>query len=595
MIGVLLFKLKPIYEKNKVFNAYADYIENHALYEGFEKGELENNETQLVFSLEYLDEDDIPELVLGWTKMLNESSDICILKYVDGEVKQLGPFGHYNCVNYIPGENILYECNSWAGKTSYWYFKIDKEGRIETLCEAYMPMNDEQEIFAIKEEYYVAGQQVTKAKYEKFVNDLSTAEFVSWSGACNQINLDILNKYNLRRLRKGKIEISKNTRLLAERAENPLYVDYYDINDFDIIFTTKVEDSYKYPVLSTKNAAYDYVLKSINQDYLELIAEAKESKEIKSIEFDGVDIKEIDNLAYVTINEMISTSSQTDKFNKTYVIEKNNKIFANLYDIFMSNNECLEDVAKQVCKLDDKFHYDIVTNELLLNSNKRSISWSLLNGELQIHIDSDVLSEGSKNIKYEVVVQVDNLKDDDRELSQQYLEYKQVLNEYMNECESEIAAELVDFDDDGYKELVVMTGDAHNNLVDIYTYNAAKEKAEYINEPGCGENGLIMYYPHKNVIYSEYNGPNYMYREYYAITDNRAELIDSLRLDFDEDLNIIKCTSNIPYERVISESDYSKIIDNYEKLGELNYISYSTSMHIKSRGDIEKMLKVNGV
>ena len=398
-------------KKTKVFNAYADYIENHSLYEGFEKGELENNETKLVFSLEYLDEDDVPELVVGWTKMLNSTSDICILKYVNGEVKQLGPFGHYNCLEYIPGENILYDCNSWAGETSYWYFRINADGETETLCEAYMPMNDEQEIFSIKEQYYIAGQSVTKSKYEKYVNGLSAAEFVGWSGESNRLNLDILNKYNIRRLRKGKIEISKNERLLAERENKPLFIDYNNTNDFDINYKTKTDGHYEYPVLFSENEAYNYVLTAINQDYLELVTEAKQSNKIKAIIFESVDVKEIENLAYITINERINKSSRTIKFNKTYVIEKNNKVFANLNDIFMSNDDYLYDVAKQICKVDDNLDYETVTNELLLSLGKRNINWTIVNGNLQIHVDPNVFEEGSNNINYEANIKlIDDLE-----------------------------------------------------------------------------------------------------------------------------------------------------------------------------------------
>ncbi len=48
-----------------VYNAYADYLENNPLYEGFEVGEYETYETKLAFSLVYIDEDDIPELIIG--------------------------------------------------------------------------------------------------------------------------------------------------------------------------------------------------------------------------------------------------------------------------------------------------------------------------------------------------------------------------------------------------------------------------------------------------------------------------------------------------------------------------------------------------
>jgi len=408
IIVLLSLQIKLIIERHKVYSAYADYIESHSLYEGFEKGELENNETRLVFSLEYIDEDNLPELVVGWTKALNETPDICILKYVDGNVKQLGPFGHYNCIDYIPNENILCECNSWAGETSYRYFRINDKGENETLCEAYMPMNDEQEIYTIEEKYYVSGNSVSKEKYNAYVEEMSSNGFVSWSGEHNNYSLDVLNKYNLSQLRKGKIEIAKNVRVESERENNSSCYDYYDIDDFVIDYSIKSIGKCEYPVLSSDNVQYDYVLTAINQDYLEIITEAKKSNDINAITCESIDIDEIDNLAYVTINERISKSSKTFSFNKTYVIEKYNKDFANLNDIFLSNIDFLANATNQICEVDNNLDCETVYEELFLASDKRNISWSIVNGKLKIDVDSNVFSDSSKNINYKVNIMVED-------------------------------------------------------------------------------------------------------------------------------------------------------------------------------------------
>ena len=153
------------------------------------------------------------------------------------------------------------------------------------------------------------------------------------------------------------------------------------------------------------------IILSINQDYLELVTEAKQSNKIKAIIFESVDVKEIENLAYITINERINKSSRTIKFNKTYVIEKNNKVFANLNDIFMSNDDYLYDVAKQICEVDDNLDYETVTNELFLSLGKRNINWTIVNGNLQIHVDPNVFEEGSNNINYEANIKlIDDLE-----------------------------------------------------------------------------------------------------------------------------------------------------------------------------------------
>lgn len=115
-----------------VYNSYADYIENNSLYDGFEPGEYETDETKLAFSLVYIDEDEIPELIIGWTKQLANTSDICILKYVDGNVISSGPIGHYNSIGYIPRKNVLEESNFNLGICSYWYGYLDEAGELST-------------------------------------------------------------------------------------------------------------------------------------------------------------------------------------------------------------------------------------------------------------------------------------------------------------------------------------------------------------------------------------------------------------------------------------------------------------------------------
>lgn len=187
-----------------VYNAYADYLENNPLYEGFEVGEYETYETKLAFSLVYIDEDDIPELIIGWTKLLANTSDICILKYVDGNIISSGPIGHYNSISYIPRKNVLNESNYNLGICSNWYGYLNDKGELSTHCESYEECPEGESLGFT---YYVKGEEVNEDEYNNYYDSVIEGEFTGWSGNNSSNTTYILNEESLELLRSGKVEI----------------------------------------------------------------------------------------------------------------------------------------------------------------------------------------------------------------------------------------------------------------------------------------------------------------------------------------------------------------------------------------------------
>ena len=208
MAGVVLTSCKDAKPKETslqaVYAAYADYLENNSLYEGFESGVYETDETKLVFSLVHIDEDEIPELIIGWTKQLANSSDICILKYKDGNVISSGPIGHYNNIGYIPGKNVLYEDNYDSGIFSCWYGYLNDDGGLSTYCESYEECPEGESLGFT---YYVKGEEVSESEYNNYLDSVIDGEFANWSGYQSSNITYLLNEDSVEQLRAGDIEV----------------------------------------------------------------------------------------------------------------------------------------------------------------------------------------------------------------------------------------------------------------------------------------------------------------------------------------------------------------------------------------------------
>ena len=94
--------------------AYAEYLEHNKLYDDLSAGTYKNSTGQIAYSLECIDNDEIPELVFGRTDQQVQAS-CYILTYKNGDVKCVGPIGPYNGFSFY--ESVATadssECINW--------------------------------------------------------------------------------------------------------------------------------------------------------------------------------------------------------------------------------------------------------------------------------------------------------------------------------------------------------------------------------------------------------------------------------------------------------------------------------------------------
>ena len=124
-----------------------------------------------VFYLEYINSDNIPEMIIKTEE--NIKSDYYILMYVNGEVKS-----NYillkEHIDIVSGNNIVSAYTPHIIGYSYITYLFTEEGDFETACE-YVETYTEESINKVNplvSYYYVNSEEVTEEEYQVYFKDL---------------------------------------------------------------------------------------------------------------------------------------------------------------------------------------------------------------------------------------------------------------------------------------------------------------------------------------------------------------------------------------------------------------------------------------
>lgn len=175
-------------ERNHILVEYEKYVKKRE-----EKRKSEEEEyygyrnARYWYQLAYLDEDEIPELFIGYGTSQLENDSLCnwledldILAYVDGKVvsfreqfEEKYPVG--NEIRYIPGEgklfqHVVYDNGELIGIYTYKNGNFQYEGE----------MSEEWHWKISKYDYLVNGKKVKKTEYQKQGKAFKNAEVFSW-------------------------------------------------------------------------------------------------------------------------------------------------------------------------------------------------------------------------------------------------------------------------------------------------------------------------------------------------------------------------------------------------------------------------------
>lgn len=183
----------------EVYQAYADYLETQKIHDQFEIGEYctesWGQKNELVFSLEYIDEDNVPELIYGPTNG-TLGSDIYILSYSDGQVRKTGPIGSYSQISFWEYSNLCCDYNMSMDYEDIFYFRIASDGEVESVCRSSSHYSGgEYSEEPDQEEYYIGDSIVSKDQYEEFVDSLIDGKKeIVWSSYDNANGYTVMNK-----------------------------------------------------------------------------------------------------------------------------------------------------------------------------------------------------------------------------------------------------------------------------------------------------------------------------------------------------------------------------------------------------------------
>ena len=190
-------------ETSEALKAYAEYLSNNALSSDGTPGDYKVGGSDAVFSLEYVNEDDIPDMVIGGTGATH-ASNIYILSYENGKVNKYGPFGAYNTTSFYPKKGIIATADVGMGHEVMYYSKLNGDGTYTSIChEDYY--NDDPDASTGDPggvyTYYVDEKEVTEEEYEAFKkeNGLDDSR-VRWSCYENEDGYTPLNAETLSEL-----------------------------------------------------------------------------------------------------------------------------------------------------------------------------------------------------------------------------------------------------------------------------------------------------------------------------------------------------------------------------------------------------------
>lgn len=179
--------------------AYSDYLEHNKLYDDLSAGTYKNSTGQIVYSLEYIDNDEIPELVFGRTNQQVQAS-CYILTYKNGDVKCVGPIGPYNGFSFYEKKNMIIENTVIEGYSVYSYLVLKEDGSLENVGEVWLSesLDNQEEI------YYINDNQVSKEEFYESVATADSSECINWNSADNSNNYTLLSDKTIEKIKNMK-------------------------------------------------------------------------------------------------------------------------------------------------------------------------------------------------------------------------------------------------------------------------------------------------------------------------------------------------------------------------------------------------------
>ena len=187
-----------------VYNAYADFLESEKLTEYMDAGTYSTGSNQIVYQFVYFNHDSIPDLMYGTSECVHAAS-IYVLTYVNGEVKQLGPYGENNGFSFFEGTGVY--ASSWfgGGYDELHYYQINDDGSVECLG-GYSKELDDMTDEPISEEYLIGDNEVTEDEFfeyrDKFLNNAEDIWFDTYE---NEKGYDVLSTEEIAKIRQMEL------------------------------------------------------------------------------------------------------------------------------------------------------------------------------------------------------------------------------------------------------------------------------------------------------------------------------------------------------------------------------------------------------
>lgn len=146
------------------------------------------------FSLGYIDDDDIPELLFASDS--SHVSQVEILTLHNGVLRTLGEYGSSGMISYLEKENLICSYGMWQGNSNYEVYELIDDQVVEVWngSDNQGSAYDESVLSC-----YSNGQQVSKSEYSKHVEKYFNSAKLKTHGGSNGVSYE-LTKENINKI-----------------------------------------------------------------------------------------------------------------------------------------------------------------------------------------------------------------------------------------------------------------------------------------------------------------------------------------------------------------------------------------------------------
>ena len=168
----------------KAYNKYLKDMYDEIAAEGYV-----DNFQDMSFTLAYIDDDNIPELLISEGSYT--AAQVRVLTYKNNKIKDLGSYGSVGCLSYVEKGSVIYSSFFKQGRYSDSYYKMNSNGKFEEFFSSFSNAASGDPLL-----YKINNVEVSREEYNRQTSAMeSTYKLKSNEDGCHEFTYENFDKY----------------------------------------------------------------------------------------------------------------------------------------------------------------------------------------------------------------------------------------------------------------------------------------------------------------------------------------------------------------------------------------------------------------